>query len=423
MKQCFTKVSLVATFLAGGLMFTACNKSTEESLPQDITAAPLEEGGSYIVVFKDEASGQFQARKGKTPETREEALEYARNTEKIAREEVSSLLRVAGIEKSQESFDHVYGTIFLGFAGELSAEEVKALKKDSRVALIERDQATQLEPAIVESIEDAGSAERNTQTTPWGITRVGGAVNAAGLSRWAWVIDSGIQLNHPDLTVNTQYSRSFVSGITSPTDGNGHGTHVAGTIAARNNTVGVIGVAAGATVVSIRVFDASGRGSNSATVAGVDYVASVALRGDVVNMSLGGGASSVVDNSVINAAAKGLYVAVAAGNSSANSNNFSPARVNYFNSSNGGKVITISAMDVNNRFASFSNFANPPIDFCAPGVSVFSTYLNGGYATLSGTSMATPHVAGIMLINNGTVRTNGRVLNDRDSNADLIAVR
>lgn len=417
-KTLFRSLSYVA--LSSALLLTACKDTQQDFTPtlqlskdQQLSTDPSAYEGRYIVVFKDEVSTAYRSRLPQEPTRREEKIEYVERVRDIAQQEVKRLLAEVGIQRT--SFEQIYGNVFLGFADKLTTEEVKILRQDSRIAIIEPDREVQLEP--VEVIEHTNAS----QVTPWGITRVGGFVNAAGLSRWAWVIDSGIDLTHPDLTVNTQFSRTFVGGT--PTDQNGHGTHVAGTIAARNNTIGVVGVAAGATVVSVRVFGASGSSSNSVIISGIDYVAGAALARDVVNMSLGGGASSAVDNATINAASKGLYIAVAAGNSSANANNFSPARVNYFNSSNGGRVITISAMDSQDRFASFSNFGNPPIDFCAPGVSIYSTYRNGGYATLSGTSMATPHVAGIMLVNNGTVRTNGFVRNDPDGNPDPIAVR
>lgn len=237
----------------------------------------------------------------------------------------------------------------------------------------------------------------------------------------AWVIDSGIDLNYPDLTVNTQFSRTFVSGTSSADDQNGHGTHVAGTIAAKNNIIGVLGVAAGATVVSIRVFGATGGSTNGTIIAGIDYVTASALANDVANMSLGGTAAT--DDAVKRLAAKGIRCAVAYGNKSQNALNVSPARANAAN------IWTVSAFDINNAFASFSNYSNPrfttntPIEVSAPGVNVNSCWLNGGYRSISGTSMATPHVTGILLLNNGVVRTSGTVTGDRASPADPRAVR
>ncbi len=186
-------------------------------------------------------------------------------------------------------------------------------------------------------------------------------------------------------------SRSFLGGTTTPQDQNGHGTHVAGTIAAYDNAFGVIGVAPGARVVAVRVLDRRGSGSNSGVIAGVDYVAANGRPGDVANMSLGGGISQALDTAVVNAAAGGVKFAVAAGNDGANANNYSPARANGVN------LFTVSAFSNGDAWASFSNFGNPPVDYAEPGVSIKSTWLSGGYNTISGTSMATPHLAGILL--------------------------
>jgi len=222
-------------------------------------------------------------------------------------------------------------------------------------------------------------------------------------------------LDHADLNVDVARSRTFVDRTKNADDENGHGTHVAGTVAALNNTIGVVGVAAGAPVVAVRVLDRRGSGSYSWIIAGVDYVGANAKSGDVVNMSLGGPSSDALDQAVLNAAAKGIKFAIAAGNESQNSNNVSPARVNHQN------VYTISAMDSKDVFASFSNYANPPVDYCAPGVNIYSTYKGGGYSTLSGTSMASPHACGVLLL--GAPRTDGYVLNDPDGNADPIIHR
>jgi subtilisin family serine protease len=198
-------------------------------------------------------------------------------------------------------------------------------------------------------------------------------------------------------------------------DENGHGTHVAGTIAAINNSIGVVGVAPGAPVVAVRVLNKRGSGSNSGVIAGVDYVSQTAAPGDVANMSLGGGISQALDDAVAAAAAKGIRFALAAGNDAANANGSSPARVN------GPNIYTVSAFGQGDVFASFSNFGNPPVDYAEPGVGILSTWLAGGYNTISGTSMATPHLAGLLLV--GPIRSGGTVIGDRDGNPDVIGVR
>jgi len=229
------------------------------------------------------------------------------------------------------------------------------------------------------------------------------------------VIDSGIDLDHPDLNVDQARSQNFVARETSPNDLNGHGTHVAGTIGAIDNTIGVIGVAAGVKVVAVRVLDRRGSGSNSGVIAGVDYVGRVGQAGDVANMSLGGGVSTALDQAVIAAASKGVKFTLAAGNSGISATQSSPARAN------GPNVFTVSAFANGDTWASFSNYGNPPVDFAEPGVGIQSTYKDGGYASLSGTSMAAPHLAGILLT--GGARSGGSVKGDPDGNADTIGVK
>ncbi|WP_223276296.1 S8 family serine peptidase [Sphingomonas daechungensis] len=229
----------------------------------------------------------------------------------------------------------------------------------------------------------------------------------SGSTKTAFVIDSGIDLTHPDLNVDTARSKSFVGGDAG--DKNGHGTHVSGTIGAKKNGVGVVGVAAGIRLVAVRVLGANGSGSTSGVIAGIDYVKSIGKSGDVANMSLGGGFSQALNDAVVSASAS-VKFALAAGNESDDANNHSPA------SANGSNIYTVSAVDSSKKFASFSNYGNPPVDYAEPGVSILSTYKGGGYATLSGTSMASPHMAGLLLV--GGLRSCGTATSDPDGNSD-----
>ncbi|HEX6041324.1 S8 family serine peptidase [Longimicrobium sp.] len=297
-----------------------------------------------------------------------------------------------------------------GFTAAIPMERLNRILRDPRVEIVERDHIVTLDlPRETARPGGGGSA---TQTTPWGITRVGGAGDGTG--KTAWIIDSGIDLNHTDLNTSRACHTYFAG--TSPADGNGHGTHVAGTIAAKNNGQDVVGVAANAYVCSVRVLGNSGSGSYSGIISGVNYVAANGSSGDVANMSLGGsGSNATLEKAVSDAAGKGIKFVLAAGNDGLDANNFTPARVN------GSNIYTISAINSSGCMASWSNYGNPPVDYAAPGVSILSTKKGGGTTTMSGTSMAAPHVAGILLL--GGVRSSGNASCDPDGNADPIASR
>jgi len=257
-----------------------------------------------------------------------------------------------------------------------------------------------------------GCAAEPAQTIPYGTKRVGGGITMS--AKTAWVIDSGIDLDHCDLNVDANRSANFVYGETSPDDKNGHGTHVAGTIAAKNNTIGTVGVAPGTLVVAIRALDSSGSGSLSWILGGIDYITGKAAPGDVVNMSLGfAGSSQSLTDAITRSANLGILYSISAGNSSVLATGYAPASVNHAN------VYTVSAVDSGDRFASFSNYGNPPVDFAAPGVSISSSKMGGGITVMSGTSMAAPHVAGLLLL--GVITTSGYALNDPDGKPDPIA--
>jgi subtilisin family serine protease len=385
------------------LMLVACEKE-EAVLPgnggdeiADLKAANGNGAASYIVVLNDRVEAEANLTSVRGYERRQEQMTGYLNR------------FLSGHGVGPDQLDLVYTNVYPGFAARLNARQVARLQADPRVKSITPDQ-------VVTLVKPTGkpSPQPPTQSTPWGITRVGGATNYTGTYK-AWVIDTGIDLDHPDLNVHQTLGKSFVSRVTSPNDDNGHGSHCAGIIAAKNNEVGVVGVAAGATVVPVKVLDRRGSGYMSWIIAGVDYVAAdeKGKAGDVANLSLGGGAYTDLDNAVIALGSKGIKVSIAAGNSGAPAINYSPARAN------GTNLYTISAMDINNNFASFSNFGNPPIEYCAPGVSILSCYKDAGYTTMSGTSMAAPHVAGLLLL--GEINSGGQVNGDPDGNPDVIA--
>ena len=290
-----------------------------------------------------------------------------------------------------------------GIVASLSTGEVEQLKQDPSVDKVESDKIVALSTCF--------TVVAPTLIT-WNVKEVG---YGDGSGKTAWIIDSGIDFNHPDLNVDKTQSKSFIDGVTSADDENGHGTHVAGIIGAKNNDFGVLGIASGANLVSLRVLDKDGNGKLSYIIQALSYVMANARRGDVVNMSLGEDeGSDILDQQVQAVAAKGIYVAIAAGNDSKNADLYSPGRVN------GNNIYTVSAVDSLNNFASFSNYGNDVVDFAAPGVKILSTYKGGLYAKMSGTSMATPHVAGLLLLEGKNISYSGYALNDPDGTPDKI---
>ncbi|MCO7224149.1 S8 family serine peptidase [Pleionea sp. CnH1-48] len=309
---------------------------------------------------------------------------------------------------------HVYKLAMKGFAMNMNCEQAKAkLGHVDGIASFTPDGLVFANPKGGKPGNGGGGSD--PQTTPVSVTRVGGPVDGSGHT--AWVLDTGIDLDHADLNVDASRGFSaFTKGKNaSMDDGNGHGTHVAGTIGALDNEIDVVGVAAGATVVPVKVLDSRGSGSFSGVIAGIEHVAANASPGDCANMSLGGGFSSELNEAVENAAQQsGAFFVVAAGNEAQHASNVSPASASH------NRVYTISAVDSNDRFASFSNYGNPPVDYAAPGVSILSTAKGGGTRTMSGTSMASPAACAVIMMRNGNPGTDGRAIDDPDGNRDPI---
>lgn len=383
----FRKGKWVAIFSA--MVMFSCSKDEVDNVSVPIEATTLKTSISnsdaipnqYIVMLREDA-------------------ELTANEVKV-RGKALGLLKNSGIDAEVRN---VYSHVFPGFAIKLNKGQIKNLEENPSVLRVMPDVRISLPPIFANKKPDnpgggngGGDGDGTTgQEVPWGIYRVGGI--GSGVGKTAWVVDSGIDLDHPDLNGDATRSVSFVIGDNSPEDANGHGTHVAGTIAALDNSEGVVGVAAGASVVSLRVLDSSGSGDFSWTIDALDHVAQFGTVGDVVNMSLGP-SSPYTDPAVIAATQavglKGVKVAIAAGNSYDDAALYSPANAN------GNNIYTISALAEGDFFTYFSNYGSP-VDYIAPGYQVKSTWLSGGYNTISGTSMASPHAAGVLLLGNPT---------------------
>ena len=391
--------------LAGSMLFS-CTNDEIQTQTDDLQAKTGVTSeiipGKYIVIYN--ANGIKKASR----------IASSTGNQVIAPENIRELtsLVLSDANISDRVPEYAYASAVKGVAIELTESEADKLALSPNVKGVYPDMVVNFGLPEV-SINAKPAPQPVAQSTPWGITRIGGSTDGTG--KTAWIIDTGIDMDHPDLTVDQTRGKNFISLTAKPDDDNGHGTHCAGIVAAKNNNLGVVGVAAGATVVPIKVLNRRGSGAYSAIIAGVDYVAANGQAGDAVNMSLGGPAYLPLDQAIQALAATGIKVAIAAGNESQNANNVSPARVN------GNNIYTISAMGTGDLWATYSNYANPPVDYCAPGSAIYSTYKGGGYATLSGTSMAAPHVCGLLLL--GNISTSGTVKNDPDGNADPIAHR
>ncbi len=293
-----------------------------------------------------------------------------------------------------------YSNVLNGFASFLTADQVCNLQRRPTVEFIEADQVV--------------TADVVTQTgATWGISRIDSnpptiidstytySFNGSGVT--VYVIDTGINTKHSEFTGRLNAGYSAIKGGVE--DCNGHGTHVSGTIAGTT-----YGVAKHASITPVRVLDCRGSGTTSGVIKGLDYVAGDHRSGvkAVANMSLGGGVSTLLDAAVNKVINDGVSVVVAAGNSTANACNYSPARV--------PSAITVAASDSANKFASYSNYGTC-VDIIAPGTGITSAWIGSrttssltATKTISGTSMAAPHVAGtVALLLEGSAITIGAV--------------
>lgn len=317
------------------------------------TSNPEAIPGQYIVVFSDGALGA-----------------------NLGAQDAGSLIRTLGLDPQGISVQHIYTQALSGFAAKLSAQNLAKLQADRRVKYIEQD-------ATVHATATQSGAT-------WGLDRIDQrnlpldgnySYSTTASNVTAYIIDTGIN------TAHTAFGGRAVWGTNTTGDGNnsdcqGHGTHVAGTVGSST-----WGVAKGVKLVAVKVLGCDGSGTNSGVIAGVNWAVSNKSGPAVANMSLGGGVSQALDDAVNNAASKNLVMAVAGGNDNVDACTSSPARA--------ANAITVGATDRNDARASFSNYGSC-LDLFAPGVNITSTWIGSTTATntISGTSMATPHVTG-----------------------------
>jgi subtilisin family serine protease len=286
------------------------------------------------------------------------------------------------VAKYGATVDWTYDAVLNGYAIRISASGARSLAEDPAVEFVEQDQMVHL--------------EATQYNPPWGLDRIDqprlprnlmySYPDTAGKSATVYVIDTGVRTTHTEFAGRARHGYDFVDRDTNASDGNGHGTHVATTVAGKT-----YGVAKQSKIVSVRVLDNNGAGTLSGVIAGVDWVTVRRVRPAVANMSLGAGVSTSLDTAVRNSIASGVTYAVAAGNSNADAASFSPARV--------GSALTVGASTWVDSRSSFSNYGSR-LDMFAPGSLITAGWHTSDTATttLSGTSMATPHVAGAAAI-------------------------
>lgn len=366
---------LLSIFFIAGYIYSA---QAQSKPPKAIT-------DQYIVVL-NEAAAKPVVKQQKKNNDRDQKFKDNDNARENNIRKLKELRNKKNIKEENVKYD--YADAIVAFTAKLSKEEMQSLKNDPEIAGVYTDyEIAYLLPTIKTSEIALDPPDCFLQVA-------GGAGDGSHNGKWIWILDTGVELDHPDLKVNKAKSVSFVSGE-SANDINGHGTHVAGIAAAKNDGIGMTGISAGAPIVPVKIADVYGRFTTSSLLAGLNYVSKYDVLGDVINLSLGSYPSSSCQNTdpviaaILALANEGTFVCIAAGNEGGNASFSYPACIEA------PRVITVSAINCNSSCTSYSNYG-PGVDFLAVGTNVYSCYKNKSYTTMTGTSMATPVVTGIL---------------------------
>ncbi|WP_053035423.1 S8 family peptidase [Vibrio cholerae] len=366
----FLSLCIVSTFsVAATSALAQPNQLVGKSSPQQL--APLMKAASgkgiknqYIVVLKQPTtimSNDLQA------------------FQQFTQRSVNALANKHALE-----IKNVFDSALSGFSAELTAEQLQALRADPNVDYIEQNQIITVNPII------SASANAAQDNVTWGIDRIDQRdlplnrsynYNYDGSGVTAYVIDTGIAFNHPEFGGRAKSGYDFIDNDNDASDCQGHGTHVAGTIGGAQ-----YGVAKNVNLVGVRVLGCDGSGSTEAIARGIDWVAQNASGPSVANLSLGGGISQAMDQAVARLVQRGVTAVIAAGNDNKDACQVSPARE--------PSGITVGSTTNNDGRSNFSNWGNC-VQIFAPGSDFTSASHKGGTTTMSGTSMASPHVAGV----------------------------
>lgn len=404
-------------FILIALLTGFCGKKEEkeESSEQKDLAEEIYRAipGQYLVFLPEQSVMQSVGQQKGLPRK-----DYKKQTEKErnnGKEKVKALMR-----QHQIAIDtnRIFSDVAVGVSAKMTEKQAKDIAKDGIKVL--QDYEILFRNPIHQDVfrarnpihQDMNITDESNGTT-CAVAKAGGPKDGTGKRTVVWVVDTGIQLDHPDLVVETdpELAKSMIPWDTDANDYHGHGTHVAGIIGAKNDPDGMVGVSAGATVIPVKVFENSGRSTWTYLIEGLNHVAQYKNEGDVVNLSLGAYKNNICNDSdfdevkaVLNRlAASKVFIVMAAGNDGKKAKDNMPGCLE------GDNLFTVASVTCDNKCEAYSNYGQPPVDWVAVGTSVFSTYYNSTYRILSGTSMATAIVSGVIHANGGPPVSGGTI--------------